>query len=461
MGSVIGVLALAGMLLILPAGGRPGDAVRLPLAAGALAAFTLVMLGAAPRRWSSRAMAVALIVFGGVYAVSIAASLDPVRSAIRSAGIPMSVIVGLLSMRLGSSARAMRCLAIAGGLSVALLLLDLLWQRGAGVGLIGGLPRTPRQQGSLPNANDVAMAAPLAALATAGLDLRRGSGRLAASLLVAMVLLIWHLSDSRNLLLGLAAAGIGCVTLRRRAFGAGSRWTLILLFAAVPLTLPWTSLRHRILVDRVAASPAIAPATAPPVASNAETDAATSSLPVPSLVDRLAGTARGRIFMVAGRTAVQHPVLGCGPGLFAEAWWHFEGGAAWGEIAPDVGYMPWAHNLWLEAFAERGAVGLASLLLLVAAWLRLAWGVLRMDLDGGGEVAPAAAAISATLGLLAMSLFDLTLLKEWVGLLLFLSIGATAGAAIAISEAGADRVLAGRPAPPPRTAPGSADGSTA
>ncbi|MHC4838716.1 MAG: O-antigen ligase family protein, partial [Planctomycetota bacterium] len=397
-------------------------------------------------------------VFGASYAISILASFDPERSAIRSAGIPMSIVVGLLAMRLGASSAAMRWIGMAAGAALLLMVVDMLWQRIAEFSLIGGLPTSRRQQGSLPNANDVAMAVPLAALATAAIDLRRAIGRLLAGVLFASTLLIWNLSDSRNLLLGVAAAGATCAVLRYREFRGRLRWVLVVAFLLVPAILPWTSLRHRIIVDRVAATSA---STTPAASASSDAPASTEETARSTLVRRLAATSRGRLYTVAWRTAAACPLVGCGPGLFAEAWWHHEGGVAWGEIAPDVGYMPWAHNLWLEAAAERGFLGLASLLGLVGTWGVVVVAGWRRRGSRVQTVAPLVAAVSAVMGLLVMGLFDLTFLKEWIGLLLMFGLGASAGAAVGLSAGEADPARAERSPPPSTTASASAAANTA
>jgi O-antigen ligase len=458
LGVLLGGVSTGGMLLLLPAGGHPGDSIRLPLAAGVLGAFMLVLVGRTPQRWLSRAMVFALLAFGGSYVISILASFDPERSAMRSSGIPISIVVGLLAMRLGASSAVMRWIGLAAGAALLLMVVDMLWQRIAEFSLIGGLPMSSRQQGSLPNANDVAMAAPLAALATATLDLRRTAGRILSSVLALSTLVVWHLSDSRNLLLGIAAAGATCVLIRGGEFRRRLRWILVVAFLLVPAILPWTSLRHRIIVDRVAATSA---STRPAASASSDAPASTEEAALSTLIRRLAATSRGRLYTVAWRTAAASPLLGCGPGLFAEAWWHHEGGVAWGEIAPDVGYMPWAHNLWLEAAAERGLLGLAAFLGLLGTWVAVAVVGWRRRGDEVQAVLPFAAAVSAAAGLMAMGLFDLTFLKEWIGLLLMFGLGASAGAAVGLSAVEAGPARAERSPPTSTTASASAAANTA
>ena len=78
--------------------------------------------------------------------------------------------------------------------------------------------------------------------------------------------------------------------------------------------------------------------------------------------------------------------------------------------------VQWAHSLWFEALGERGAVGLATLALLVGSALRAAFRRSRSRTDFEGKnVVP----LAALMGLCVASLFELTLLREWVGVMLF------------------------------------------
>lgn len=118
------------------------------------------------------------------------------------------------------------------------------------------------------------------------------------------------------------------------------------------------------------------------------------------------------------------PVFGVGLHTFAEAYGpHLERATLPAGYEPELAYMPWAHNLYLEMLAERGVVGLAGFLVPVVAMLRC----LRTALAerGGDEAArPYAVAVAASLAaFLVMGLFDLTFLKDWVLLLFWLIAG--------------------------------------
>ena len=118
------------------------------------------------------------------------------------------------------------------------------------------------------------------------------------------------------------------------------------------------------------------------------------SMNAPTNVDRLAMAATGLRIIRA------YPYFGIGPGLVGEVY------AAW---AVDWGVRddnPHLHNNIIQIAAERGLVGLAAWLWMMAALLVVAWRVLRAvgpDGEGGPE---ARAALAALLGFLAMGMFE-------------------------------------------------------
>ena len=78
--------------------------------------------------------------------------------------------------------------------------------------------------------------------------------------------------------------------------------------------------------------------------------------------------------------------------------------------------VPWAHSLWFEALGERGIVGLTTLALLVGSTLSAALRRVRSRTAlEGRQVVP----LATLMGLCVASLFELTLLREWVGVMLF------------------------------------------
>ncbi len=118
------------------------------------------------------------------------------------------------------------------------------------------------------------------------------------------------------------------------------------------------------------------------------------SLDAPTNVDRLAMAATGL------RIVRAYPYFGIGPGLIGEVYpaWVVD----WG-VRDD---NPHLHNNIIQIAAERGLVGLAAWLWMMAAFLVVSWRVLcavGADGEGGPE---ARAALAALLGFLAMGMFE-------------------------------------------------------
>ena len=88
-----------------------------------------------------------------------------------------------------------------------------------------------------------------------------------------------------------------------------------------------------------------------------------------------------------------------------------------GGVIPELGPVPWAHNLILELLAERGLFGLVTFLALTLAMIVLLFRSWRAPV--AFEAAPETRTFALGLGgslfvFLAMSQLDLTFLKDWV-----------------------------------------------
>jgi hypothetical protein len=86
--------------------------------------------------------------------------------------------------------------------------------------------------------------------------------------------------------------------------------------------------------------------------------------------------------------------------------------------------IPWAHNLYLEVLAERGIVGFAALGVLLVRGLTIAWHTqhaasAEARLLGAG-------ALGGFIGLCGAAAVELSLLREWVVVMLFTFLGISA-----------------------------------
>jgi O-antigen ligase len=122
--------------------------------------------------------------------------------------------------------------------------------------------------------------------------------------------------------------------------------------------------------------------------------ASTFSLDDPSNVDRIAMAATGLKMIKA------YPALGIGPGLMESLY------PAWVVDWAVRTENPHLHNDILQIAAERGLLGLAAWLWLMAAFVLVAWRVLRSAGAGGAAGPEARAALAAMAGFLAMGMFE-------------------------------------------------------
>ena len=126
----------------------------------------------------------------------------------------------------------------------------------------------------------------------------------------------------------------------------------------------------------------------------------------PSLLTKFLERGLGRIpyWTTAWTMFSDAPLLGQGPhtfGLFHKT--------------------PWTHNLYLEALAEQGLLGLLALGGLLACGLVGGWRLRRATTEDGRLLG--AGALASLIGLCAAGVVELTLLREWVVTMLFMLLG--------------------------------------
>jgi O-antigen ligase len=109
---------------------------------------------------------------------------------------------------------------------------------------------------------------------------------------------------------------------------------------------------------------------------------------------------------------------------WSTAWQMFLGAPLLGHGPHTFGLFhktPWAHNLYLEVLAEQGMIGFGALIALLASGMRMAWRVYRTAV---GEVRFfGASVLAAFVGFCAASLFELSFVRQWVVLMLFVLLG--------------------------------------
>ena len=125
-----------------------------------------------------------------------------------------------------------------------------------------------------------------------------------------------------------------------------------------------------------------------------ERAASTISLDDPSNRDRMAMAVTGLRMIDA------YPWLGIGPGRMERVYpaWRVD----WGVNEEN----PHLHNNLLQIAAERGLLGLAAWLWMMAAFVMVAWKVLRVQGSAGPGGPEARAALAALAGFLAMGMFE-------------------------------------------------------
>ena len=117
------------------------------------------------------------------------------------------------------------------------------------------------------------------------------------------------------------------------------------------------------------------------------------------------------------------PLVGHGPHTFGLLYQSYRSRLQlpeWLPLDPHT-TVPWAHNLYLELLAEQGLIGLSTFLLLLGWGMRLGWTTHKSARDEVRIFAVAALAVLGSLGV--ASVLELTLMRQWVAILLFTVLG--------------------------------------
>ncbi len=132
--------------------------------------------------------------------------------------------------------------------------------------------------------------------------------------------------------------------------------------------------------------------------------------------------ARPSLWLSGWKMFLDHPILGHGPNSFGVTYPQYMGRLdlpAWAPIDPRV--VAWPHSLYVELLAERGLLGTAAFAFVLGCAALLASQVRK---SGDRELRSVANTSAACLtGLLFASLIELTFLRLWVVVLLFVLLG--------------------------------------
>jgi O-antigen ligase len=140
------------------------------------------------------------------------------------------------------------------------------------------------------------------------------------------------------------------------------------------------------------------------------------------LVDKLSsdwtGTGRISLWRAAWDMFLDAPLVGHGPHTFVLSYQPYLHNLGL-PIPPRT--IPWAHNLYLETLAERGIVGFGALTFLLASGVSTAWKLRRA---AASEVRLfGAAALASLVGFCFAAVFELSFLRLWVVIVLFVVLG--------------------------------------
>jgi len=390
------VLVESGLLLYLlslPFGQHFADLARsLMLVVMMVGLAWLRLVPSQRRRRLPFRMTAPMLAFVVSAAVSTIFSSDPRFSLEAARFFPVALLFFFAAQEVACSPKAIQRLCAASAIVIVLLSADCLYQFWSGQSALAGSRRYGgRITGSVPHPNDLGVIPLLLPLAFLWIDrLRpwtlRGLGMLMLPLAVAALVL----SQSRNAWLGLATGLGGWLLLTRR-------WRLALAIAAagsvVFIVAWWMDLAH--VRARLAT------------------------------LGRLGAEGRIGIWLAAWEMFKDAPIVGKGPHVFAQHYFEYLARVDLPEgYRPDVAYIPWAHNMYLEMLAERGVIGfLAFNSVLAGAGVRVA--KVYREAAAGLRTFAIAVAISFAV-FLVMSVFDLTFLKDWVSLVFWLLAGLAA-----------------------------------
>ena len=392
-------LAELGLLLYLaqiPLAAIVGPAAQAPAWVAILVGLLIVQ----GRAWSASSRSAEFrcvwptLAFFASFALSILTSEDMVLSAGRAIFLPMGLLFFFGVQAAEGSLDARRRLSALWLFVFGALGIQGLYQAVMGEALLSNQQLyAGRIRSGLPHPNDIALVPLVLPLVIWGVRAsERPWMKLLGVLGLALGLVSVLLSSSRNALIGVAV-GFCVLTLfsrRRRLWWIGGG-------VAVLIGLVWVGVQPESALNR---------------------------LIDPEILQR---DGRIGLWLSAFEIFESHPLTGAGPFLFDRLYVAYLDSATLpAGYQPEQGYLPWVHNLYLEALAERGLIGLMTLGILIAAALRRVGQGLRATPGAEVERHFAQALGACWAVFLVMGLLDMTFLKDWVLVVFMLLVGLSA-----------------------------------
>jgi O-antigen ligase len=332
------------------------------------------------------------LLFVGAAGLSLAFSSRPELSLERAAFAPSAFLFFFAVQDAIVDRAAFERLCLAVTVTLFLLGIDGLYQYETSRSLFAGKPLyAERVVAGVPHPNDLVMIPllmPFSILLAVESRTRWAPVFVAVALPLAIATAL--LSQSRNVWVGFGLGLAMLIVLPRFRMIAGAAAGLAVLLFVAALVLDLGALRTRL-----------------------------------ATLGALSQEGRIGVWLAALGMFRDHPIVGIGPHLFGEFYLPYLDRASLpAGYRPELARIPWGHNIYLEMLAERGLLGLIGLLALVLAALRR----LAQVLSGADrEIRTYAVVVAASIAqFLALGIFDLTFLKDWVSLMFFMLTGLAA-----------------------------------
>ena len=331
--------------------------------------------------------ALPVLLFGASAVASVVFSSDPRFSLQASRFMPIALLFFLATQHFALGMPAVHRLCLTLWCVVVMLSVDGLYQLLTGGSLLGGRSLYgDRVTGSIPHPNDLALIPIFLPLVFVLLTAKiRAAVRWMIWISLPLALATLIVSKSRNAWLGLAVCFVVWLAFGRR------RGTILVAIAGFVLVF-----FVAYLID------------------------------LGDLQDRLISFTRpyqeGRIgiWLVAWEMFKDAPIVGMGAHVFGQFYLDYLPRIDFPQgYSPEVAFIPWAHNIYLEILCERGLLGLTAFAVVVGATARQLITCLNKTVSP--EIRTYTVGLVGSVSVfLVMGILDLTFLKDWIALVFWL-----------------------------------------